>query len=334
MKKLLLVLAIPVVVFVAAILALTIFVNPNQFKPLIVEQAQKQTGLELVIEGDISWQFFPSIGFELGRTELRNPQGFSQPNLLKSTLSVLMFCHTTFSKQLEIGNITLDGAEFYVETKKDGSKNIDALTKAQTQQAEQPNDTAPDQSGESQSEGSDWSINLAGVTVSNGSLEIQDKQAGNYTKLYDVSLNLSEFAFDSWTTADFGVKGEMNDQKFTAEGKADFKLAKGLASYALKNINVDATYTDPNNTIESAKIGLDTFEFDKVNNLNYALKGSAAGMKLDMQGGGQLTVDQAISKVLLNITLKSSFEGDALPQSPMKVDMVSDLSFDLNKKPP
>ncbi|MCV6069461.1 AsmA family protein, partial [Escherichia coli] len=55
-------------------------------------------------------------------------------------------------------------------------------------------------------------------------------------------------------------------------------------------------------------------------------------MKLDMQGGGQLTVDQAISKVLLNkLTLKSSFEGDALPQSPMKVDMVSDLSFDLNK---
>lgn len=51
MKKLLLIIAIPVVLVVGAILALTIFVNPNQFKPLIVEQAQKQTGLELVIEG-------------------------------------------------------------------------------------------------------------------------------------------------------------------------------------------------------------------------------------------------------------------------------------------
>ncbi|MGU3840129.1 AsmA family protein, partial [Vibrio diabolicus] len=51
MKKLLLILAIPIVVILVAILALTIFVNPNQFKPLIVEQAQKQTGLELVIEG-------------------------------------------------------------------------------------------------------------------------------------------------------------------------------------------------------------------------------------------------------------------------------------------
>ncbi|WP_215810314.1 AsmA family protein [Vibrio alginolyticus] len=334
MKKLLLILAIPIVVILVAILALTIFVNPNQFKPLIVEQAQKQTGLELVIEGDISWQFFPSIGFELGHTELRNPQGFSKPNLFKvDTVGVDISVMPLFSQQLEIGNVTLDGAEFYIETKKDGSKNIDALTKAQTQQAEQENNAAPTQNGETQTSGSDWSINLAGVTVSNGSLEMQDKQAGSYTKLYDISLNLSEFAFDNWTTADFGVKGEMNDQKFTAKGQADFKLEKGLANYALKNINFDATYSDPANKIESATIGLDTFEFDTVNNLTYAIKGDAGGMKLDMQGAGQLSVDKAISKVQLDkLTLKSTFEGDALPQSPMKVDMVSDLSFDLTKK--
>ncbi|HHX8346850.1 TPA: AsmA family protein [Vibrio diabolicus] len=333
MKKLLLILAIPIVVILVAILALTIFVNPNQFKPLIVEQAQKQTGLELVIEGDISWQFFPSIGFELGHTELRNPQGFSKPNLFKvDTVGVDISVMPLFSQQLEIGNVTLDGAEFYIETKKDGSKNIDALTKAQTQQAEQASDTAPTQNGETQPSGSDWSINLAGVTVSNGSLEMQDKQAGSYTKLYDISLNLSEFAFDNWTTADFGIKGEMNDQKFTAKGQADFKLEKGLANYALKNINFDATYSDPANKIESATIGLDTFEFDKVNNLTYAMKGDAGGIKLDMQGAGQLSVDKAISKVQLDkLTLKSIFEGDALPQSPMKVDMVSDLSFDLMK---
>ncbi|NMU18848.1 AsmA family protein, partial [Vibrio parahaemolyticus] len=90
--------------------------------------------------------------------------------------------------------------------------------------------------------------------------------------------------------------------------------------------------SDPANKIESATIGLDTFEFDKVNNLTYAIKGDAGGMKLDMQGAGQLSVDKAISKVQLDkLTLKSTFEGDALPQSPMKVDMVSDLSFDLTK---
>lgn len=333
MKKLLLIIAIPIVAILAVILGLVIFVNPNQFKPLIVEQAQKQTGLELVIEGDISWQFFPSIGFELGRTELRNPQGFSQPNLFKvETVGVDVSVTPLLSKKLEIGNVTLDGAEFYLETLKDGTKNIDALTKAQTQQAEQTTEASPEKAADSQSAASDWTINLAGVSISNGYVEIQDKQTGSYTKLSDISLNLSQFAFDNWTTADFGMKGEMNDQTFTAQGKADFKVAKGLASYALKNINFDATYADPANKIDSATIGIDTFEFDKVNNLSYALKGDAGGMKLDMQGGGELSIDKAISKVQLNkLTLNATFEGDALPQSPMKVDMVSDLSFDLTK---
>ncbi|MDH5927406.1 AsmA family protein [Vibrio lentus] len=338
MKKLLIFIAVPVFVVVAAILALVLLVNPNQFKPLIVEQAQKHTGLELVIEGDISWQFFPSIGFELGQTELRNPEGFTQPNLFKvDTVGVDVSVTPLFSNQLEIGNITLDGAEFYLETLKDGRKNIDALTQASASQESEPAadanaESAPASQEQSATEASGWTINLAGVTVSNALFEMDDKQAGSFTKLYDVSLNLSEFAVDTWTTATFAASGENNQQKFSANGSAEFKLAEGFASYALRNIDLNAKFSDPATSIDSAKIGLNTFEFDKVNQLTYAVIGNAAGLDLDLKGGGELTVDSAISKVTLNkLTLDSTFKGDTLPQSPMKVDMLSDLSFDLTK---
>ncbi|MEZ8841021.1 AsmA family protein [Vibrio splendidus] len=338
MKKLLIFIAVPVFVVVAAILALVLLVNPNQFKPLIVEQAQKHTGLELVIEGDISWQFFPSIGFELGQTELRNPEGFTQPNLFKvDTVGVDVSVTPLFSNQLEIGNITLDGAEFYLETLKDGRKNIDALTQASAPQESEPvadasSESTPAPQEQSATDASGWTINLAGVTVSNALFEMDDKQAGSFTKLYDVSLNLSEFAVDTWTTATFAAYGENNQQKFSANGSAEFKLAEGFASYALRNIDLNAKFNDPATSIESAKIGLNTFEFDKVNQLTYAVIGNAAGLDLDLKGGGELMVDSAISKVTLNkLTLDSTFKGDTLPQSPMKVDMLSDLSFDLNK---
>ncbi|MEZ8233901.1 AsmA family protein [Vibrio splendidus] len=338
MKKLLIFIAVPVFVVVAAILALVLLVNPNQFKPLIVEQAQKHTGLELVIEGDISWQFFPSIGFELGQTELRNPEGFTQPNLFKvDTVGVDVSVTPLFSNQLEIGNITLDGAEFYLETLKDGRKNIDALTQASAPQESEPvadasSESTPAPQEQSATDASGWTINLAGVTVSNALFEMDDKQAGSFTKLYDVSLNLSEFAVDTWTTATFAASGENNQQKFSANGSAEFILAEGFASYALRNIDLNAKFNDPATSIESAKIGLNTFEFDKVNQLTYAVIGNAAGLDLDLKGGGELTVDSAISKVTLNkLTLDSTFKGDTLPQSPMKVDMLSDLSFDLNK---
>ncbi|MDH6025068.1 AsmA family protein [Vibrio splendidus] len=338
MKKLLIFIAVPVFVVVAAILALVLLVNPNQFKPLIVEQAQKHTGLELVIEGDISWQFFPSIGFELGQTELRNPEGFTQPNLFKvDTVGIDVSVTPLFSNQLEIGNITLDGAEFYLETLKDGRKNIDALTQASAPQESEPaadasSESTPAPQEQSATDASGWTINLAGVTVSNALFEMDDKQAGSFTKLYDVSLNLSEFAVDTWTTATFAASGENNQQKFSANGSAEFKLAEGFSSYSLRNIDLNAKFNDPATSIESAKIGLNTFEFDKVNQLTYAVIGNAAGLDLDLKGGGELTVDSAISKVTLNkLTLDSTFKGDTLPQSPMKVDMLSDLSFDLNK---
>lgn len=338
MKKLLIFIAVPVFIVVAAILALVLLVNPNQFKPLIVEQAQKHTGLELVIEGDISWQFFPSIGFELGQTELRNPEGFTQPNLFKvDTVGVDVSVTPLFSNQLEIGNITLDGAEFYLETLKDGRKNIDALTQASASDTSAPaaeTTSEPAQAPQEQTaaEASGWTINLAGVTISNALFEMDDKQAGSFTKLYDVSLNLSEFAVDTWTTATFAASGENNQQKFSANGSAEFKLAEGFASYALRNIDLNAKFNDPATSIDSAKIGLDTFEFGKVNQLTYAVVGKAAGLDLDLKGGGELTVDKAISKVTLNkLTLDSTFKGDTLPQSPMKVDMFSDLSFDLTK---
>ncbi|WP_114765713.1 AsmA family protein [Vibrio rhodolitus] len=336
MKKIALVLAIPIVVIIAAILALVLLVNPNQFKPLIVEQAKQQTGLDLVIEGDIDWQFFPSVGFTLGKTELKNPQGFNQPNLFKvEQVGIDVSVMPLFSQQLEIGNVTLDGAEFYIETRKDGVKNLDALAQNQDKQTQTKQDEAPVSApaSEANAQGSSpWTISLAGVSITNALLDIQDDKAGTHTKLYDVSLTLTEFALDAWSKADFAMKGETNQQKFAAQGSAELKLATGFTQYELKNISFDASYSDASNKIDSASIQLDTFAFDQVNNLKYAVKGTAADLALDLKGGAQLTVDKAISKVTMKqLALDATLEGAALPQSPMKIDMASDLSFDLTK---
>lgn len=337
MKKLFLFIAIPVVAVVGALVALVLLVNPNQFKPLIVEQAKAQTGLDLVVEGDIGWQFFPSIGFEIGKTELRNPEGFSQPNMFKvDNIVVEVSVAPLFSKQLEVGNVVLDGAEFSLETLKDGTKNIDALTQAQSSQAEpkepQAGETASQPQASSSPRESDWAISLAGVTVSNAAVEIQDKQVGSFTKLYDVSLHLSEFSFDNWTKAEFAAKGENNQQKFAAEGDVEFRLAKGMSEYALRNINIESSFSDPATKMDRIKLALETFEFDKVNALTYTIQGRAADLDIDLQGAGSLTVDKAISNVVLDkLTLQGSLDGKALPQSPMKINMATDIRFNLAK---
>lgn len=338
MKKLFLFIAIPIVAVVGALIALVLLVNPNQFKPMIVEQAKNHTGLDLVIEGDIGWQFFPSIGFEIGKTELRNPEGFSKPNMLKvDSIVVDVSVAPLFSKQLEVGNIVLDGAEFSLETLKDGRKNIDALTQAQAEQvtsetSEPGTETPPQETSSSSPRESEWAISLAGVSISNSAVEVQDKQTGSYTKLYDVSLNLSEFAFDKWTKAEFAAKGENNEQKFSAKGDVEFRLAKGMAEYALRNINVESSFNDPATKMDRIALSLATFEFDKTNALTYELKGRAAELDIDMKGAGSLTVDKAMTNVVVDkLTLDGTLKGNTLPQSPMKLNMASDIRFDLEK---
>lgn len=59
-------LALLVTLVVAVTLYLTVFFDPNDFKPEIVNAVKKQTGRELVIGDDLSWTFFPTVGINLG----------------------------------------------------------------------------------------------------------------------------------------------------------------------------------------------------------------------------------------------------------------------------
>ncbi|MBY8000753.1 AsmA family protein [Vibrio fluvialis] len=337
MKKLFLFVAALLIVVLGAIAALVILVNPNQFKPLLVEQTKKQTGLDLVIEGDIGWQFFPSIGFELGKTELKNPQGFTSPNLFKvDSVGIDVSVMPLFDKQLQIGNIRLDGAEVHLETLKDGRSNLDSLTKAQQTSASGETSDATQAlaqtSGSESTAAQDWSINLAGIAINNALLEIQDRKAGTQTKLYDVQLQVSEFAADTWTKVDFAAKGSNNQQQFGASGNAEIKLSKDFKQYALRNIVLDANFSDPATRLDSAKLNLATFEFDQANALTFSVKGTASDMKLDASGSASVKVDKAISQVSVDkLDLTANLEGAALPQSPMKVTMQSSVAFDMTK---
>lgn len=62
MKKIALLISIPFIAVIGAVLVLVLLVNPNEFKPLITEQVEAQTGRQLTIDGDIEWRFFPSVG--------------------------------------------------------------------------------------------------------------------------------------------------------------------------------------------------------------------------------------------------------------------------------
>ncbi|CCN48300.1 putative AsmA protein [Vibrio nigripulchritudo MADA3029] len=408
MKKLLLSIAALIALVIVALLALILFVNPNQFKPMIVEQVQKNTGMTLAIEGDISWQFFPSLGFSVGKTELRNPEGFSSPNLLKvEQVGLAIEVTPLLSNQLVIGNILLDGAEVSLETLKDGTSNLDSLTKASsakdqaetTDTTQAPAEEAPAETGEQPSALEQWEVLVAGITISNAKVTVSDKQAGTLLTLSDANASLTEFEFGQWSKLTFDVTGAQNQQNFAAEGQVEFKLSQDLKQYELREValdasvddkslglsakaklslpafalgawnsiefdvsgknqqqnfaakggtefflsedfqdyqlrklGLDASFSDPANKVEKLRLDLASFAFDKQNALSYELLGDLAGLAVDSKGSLNITVDKAISKIkVASIKLANNLKGEALPQSPMAVNLDAGLTFDVKK---
>jgi AsmA protein len=340
MKKLLYVLLAIVLVIVVGIGALLALVDPNQFKPLLSEQVKKATGRDLVINGDIGWRFFPSIGFSLGETEFKNPQGFAEADLVKlgsAELSVSVM--PLFSQHLEIGNISLNDARVFIQTRKDGVSNLDGLGEqaavegAVTEGAssepatEQPTveDAAPDSA-------QPWTISLAGVEVVNASAEVRDDKAGTATTIDRLNFKLDTFSPGEWTQANFDITGKNAGLSFTAKGDSQLLIATDYKGGELKALNLTASAKDSVNDIESLTLGVDHFKVGDWANITFAAKGQIPDLAFDANGTTRFKISTDYNVAELDkLTLSSDLKGSTLPRPEMKVGLNADATYDVVK---
>ncbi|GAB6263207.1 AsmA family protein [Photobacterium sp. R1] len=343
MKKILYLLLAIVVVVVVGIGVLVTLIDPNQFKPLIAEQVKKATGRDLVMEGDISWRFFPSIGFDIGRTEFRNPEGFAEPNLVQfNEAGVSVSVLPLFSHQLEVGRVTLKDARVFIQTRKDGVSNLDGLTgesgstaqptpeSSQTEPQPQPaGDGEPVVEGETAT-GEKWVIRLAGIALENASVSIRDDKAGTMTALDSLNLNLSQFAPGEWADLSFDLAGQNGAMRFTAQGKTGLQIAETLDDASLRNTELSASMTEAGTKLEKVTVKLDKFTLGDWGEVSLAAKGQVPDLAFDASGKMRLMVNQDKNKVSVQgLDLNSSLEGATLPRPTMTVGIAGDAEYDL-----
>nr|WP_051902298.1 AsmA family protein [Photobacterium sanctipauli] len=323
---------------IAALLAL---VDPNQFKPLIAEQVKKNTGRELVISGDIGWRFFPSIGFDIGKTEFRNPAGFAEPNLVQfdsAELSVSVM--PLFSQHLEIGNVSLKGGHVFIQTLVSGTSNLDGLGKpaaageaatsepAASEEAVTSEETVPavDQSQPSKP----WSISLEGVEIVDASATVQDDKAGTKSEVEKLNFTLSRFAPGEWATAKFDVAGNSGELGFTANGETELLIAEALDSAELKSLALTASAKDKVNDIQSVSLTLDQFSLGEWSNVTFALQGEVPDLAFDTEGTMRLNIDKAIEHVLVEqLSVTSALKGATLPRPEMTIKLAANATYSL-----
>jgi AsmA protein len=159
-----------VVLLVIALLAVRLFVKPNDYKDRIAQAVKTSTGRELTLSGPIKLSVFPWIALEIGPASLGNPPGFSaEPFAAAEYVSFRVKLLPLLRKQLEIGRVEIDGLDLRLRKNAAGKGNWEDFSGSGTK-AEAP-------SGARSSPGA--LPDLAGVDIKNSRVSYQDTVANH-----------------------------------------------------------------------------------------------------------------------------------------------------------
>jgi AsmA protein len=325
---------------VVAIAALVSLIDPNQFKPQLVEQVRKNTGRELVMEGAIGWRFWPSLGLSLEQVTLRNPAGFAEPDLVRFTrgeASVGLL--PLLSHKLEIGKVTLSGAHLFIQTKADGSSNLSDLLKASAEPkgeaaTSEPAATTTPPASDKQP----WQISLQGVELQQASALLQDDRNGTVSRLEQLDLNLGQLAVDQWVPVTLAAKGAQGELAFDLKGSAQLKLAPDASRSELKDVALAGSLSEPTQRLDAFSLKADRLALGQWSSLTLSLQGAQGAADKPALAGtleGTLKARLDENRQLLEISdavLAAKLSGDALPRPQMQVKLAGFARAELGKQ--
>ncbi|HAI33709.1 MAG TPA: AsmA family protein [Alcanivorax sp.] len=190
-KIFLIVIAALVVLLAATVFVVTQVIDPNDFKPQIREQAMTQANLDLEIPGDLAWQFWPSLGVSLGRTEARIA---GEEDLFAgiNSASVGVAVWPLLFGQVEMDGVTLDGLEVNLVETADGA-NWEKIG-PQDGAEEETAPTEEEQPGESG--GMDIPLTIPSVAITDGKIRYRNTTDGTDIRVEHFNFNAQDVSLE------------------------------------------------------------------------------------------------------------------------------------------
>ncbi|MBI3506292.1 MAG: AsmA family protein [Proteobacteria bacterium] len=128
-----------VVIAIGAVFVIASSIDPNQYKPQIVEAAKKATGRDLVLKGDIKLSLGLSPSFGISEVSFGNAAWGSRPEMVKvGRFEVQVALLPLLSKQVEVKRLVLLDTDILLETDRAGKGNWEFDTGAPAPAAAQP----------------------------------------------------------------------------------------------------------------------------------------------------------------------------------------------------
>ncbi len=213
LKILLTIFASLILIIIVAAIAIPLFVDPNEFKPQIIELVKKETGRDLSIDGDLEISVFPWIGVSTGELSISNAKGFADrpfAQIEQSDIKVKLL--PLLSKKVEVSRIVLKGLDLYLAKNKRGVSNWADLVKTEKKPGKTPakgQQTTPAE--EKPSGPAVAALAVAGLSIENAHIVWDDQQSGQHTEIKNFNVDIDQIEFDR--PVDVALSMEIVDAK-------------------------------------------------------------------------------------------------------------------------
>ncbi|MBB3142365.1 AsmA family protein [Halomonas organivorans] len=262
-------------VLVGAVVFITTFFDPEDLKPRLVEVVREHSGLELELDGPLTWSFYPRLGVGVAAAEARLPSQAADatPFAAFDHAEVSLAFAPLLRGEIAIDGLTLDGLTLHLERDAAGRGNWQTLIERLRNRGEEAEAVlAPASAGPNpDASGLDVALNIASVQVREGSIDYRDAQAERTLSLEGVNITGSNVNPDQPFPLSASLEVALSDD---LEGSAPWLVSQlnletqvslGLAEgrHLLKGLSLDtSTRLDGEEKPQEAQLDADELVLD------------------------------------------------------------------------
>ena len=181
-------------VAVAAVVYVTTFLDPEDFKPRLTAVVEEQTGLNLALEGPITWSFYPRIGVSVEQARAWLPEQ-SQDDTAFAAINraeVSVAFAPLLRGEIAVDGLTLDGMRLNLEKNAEGEANWQPLLERLSEHNNETAETvlAPASAGPNVDAGNlSVVLNIASVDIKEADIRYRDEQSQALWRIQPLNMS-------------------------------------------------------------------------------------------------------------------------------------------------
>ena len=235
-----------IVLIIAILLGIGIYFiahsfDPNKLRTKISTIVYEKTGRTLTINGDLSWSFFPWIGFRIQNVALNNPANFNtnQPfaNLKEADISVRLL--PLLSGKIQIRNISFDNLQVYLNRNAQGQTNWTDWNNHSTPNPAPPSTPTPDPAPPKDDDLL-LNVSIADLTIVNSQLTYDDAQMHQHFSLDNLYLEGTNVGTQQLfpLTLSFDLTTPFFTKPMSISFNGNFNIDANLQTFAVNQIDL------------------------------------------------------------------------------------------------